>query len=118
MKKNEIRNIFRLCFFTIIMLFISMGLNGRFNSVFEGFSLFFKSISNQININSELDKNEILLGINEVQGSGITININDGEDLIHQEDVIILINEIRNTGCEAISIQINHIYIVMEVLFY
>lgn len=63
MKKNEVRNIVVLCFITIIVFFISMGLNGRFNNFFEGCSLLFKSVCNNININNELENNETLLGI-------------------------------------------------------
>ena len=116
MKKNEVRNIVVLCFITIIVFFISMGLNGRFNNFFEGCSLLFKSVCNNININNELENNETLLGINEVEGSGVIININDGSDLIHQEDIIILINEIRNTGCEAISV--NNVRITNQSYLY
>jgi len=67
-------------------------------------SIFFKTIIGEINLNEEIATNEILLGITDVKGEGITINILDGADLIHQEDLIILIDELKNAGAEAISI--------------
>ena len=39
-----------------------------------------------------------------MHGEGIIININDGNDLIHQEDIVILLDELKNAGAEAISV--------------
>ena len=65
----------------------------------------------------ELKKNNTLLGLTDVTGSGIVIELEDGkkEDsiltienanskLIHNEDLLSLINELRNAGAEAIEI--------------
>lgn len=67
-------------------------------------SIFNQMITGQINIDEEIAKNEILLGITDVKGEGIVINILDGQDLIHQEDLIIMIDELKNSGAQAISI--------------
>ena len=55
-------------------------------------------------MNEEISNNEILMGITDVTGEGIIINILDGSDLIHQEDLIILLDELKNAGSQAISI--------------
>lgn len=65
----------------------------------------------------ELKKNNTLLGLTDVTGSGIIIELEDGkkEDsiltietanskLIHNEDLLSLVNELRNAGAEAIEI--------------
>lgn len=64
----------------------------------------------------ELKKNNTLLGLTNVSGSGIVIQIEDGKDksifsidnpsdlLIHNDDLISLLNELRNAGAEAIEI--------------
>lgn len=59
---------------------------------------------NSKNIEEELKQANILLGTTEVKGNGITINLEDGKDLIHQEDLIRIINELKNAGAEAISV--------------
>lgn len=67
----------------------------------------------------ELKKNNILLGLTEVSGSGIIVSLNDNQSistdmlggydsisryLIHDEDLRIVVNELKNAGAEAISI--------------
>lgn len=64
----------------------------------------------------ELKKNNTLLGLTNVSGSGIIIEIEDGKDnsifpidnpsdlLIHNDDLMSLLNELRNAGAEAIEI--------------
>lgn len=64
----------------------------------------FDVITHKINLEEEINTNEILMGITDVTGPGITIRILDGKDLIHQEDLIILIDELKNSGSQAISI--------------
>ena len=59
---------------------------------------------NAKNMEKSLSEANILLGITEVTGNGITINLEDGKDLIHQEDLIMIVNELKNAGAEAISI--------------
>lgn len=67
-------------------------------------------------IEEELRENEIILGKTPVEGQGININLNDAstEDvenafdyqlrLVHNTDIIQVLNDLRNAGAEAISI--------------
>lgn len=57
-----------------------------------------------INVSQELPINESLLGITDISGEGLIITIDDGSDLIHQEDLMILLDELKNAGSEALSI--------------
>lgn len=65
----------------------------------------------------ELKKNNTLLGLTNVTGSGIVIQLEDGKlensiltmdnpsnVLIHNDDLISLLNELRNAGAEAVEI--------------
>ena len=64
----------------------------------------------------ELQKNNTLLGLTNVTGSGIVIELEDGKSensifginpsdiLIHNDDLMSLLNELRNAGAEAIEI--------------
>ena len=60
--------------------------------------------SNATQIEEELNTSNILLGMTEVKGQGITIELEDGIDLIHDNDIISIVNELKNAGAEAISI--------------
>lgn len=67
-------------------------------------------------IAEELKENEMVLGKTAVEGQGIKINLNDAstEDvenafdyqlrLVHNTDIIQVLNDLRNAGAEAISI--------------
>ena len=74
------------------------------NDISQSVEIFFKSITHQIDISEEIENNEILLGITDVKGEGLVISILDGKDMIHQEDMIIMIDELKNCGSQAISI--------------
>lgn len=63
----------------------------------------------------ELQKNNTLLGLTNVVGSGIVIELEDGNNpifvidnpsdlLIHNDDLMSLLNELRNAGAEAVAI--------------
>lgn len=65
----------------------------------------------------ELKRNNTLLGLTNVKGSGIVIELQDGksdnsilsivdssERLVHYEDLLSLVNELRNAEAEAIEI--------------
>lgn len=65
----------------------------------------------------ELKKNKTLLGLTTVKGDGIIIEFQDGlrEDsiltldnpngkIVHYEDILCLVNELRNAGAEAIEV--------------
>ncbi|HBC95228.1 MAG TPA: division initiation protein [Clostridium sp.] len=78
-------------------------------------------------INQELNKNNIELGKVAVEGQGIKIFLNDAamEDgldafqyqmrLVHNTDVIQVINDLKNAGAEAISINGHRMVDVSEV---
>ena len=66
-------------------------------------------------LQSELNKHKIIAGFKEVQGPGIIIKMEDNMseeafgqeydlDLIHDADVLRIINDLRSAGAEAISI--------------
>lgn len=62
----------------------------------------------------ELEKNNMALGYTEVIGTGITITLTDGDtaankldlssSLVHDSDLIEVVNALKNAGAEAISI--------------
>lgn len=56
------------------------------------------------NMEQELKEANILLGNTEVTGNGIVINLEDGKDLIHQQDLVMIVNELKNAGAKAIAI--------------
>jgi uncharacterized protein YlxW (UPF0749 family) len=69
-------------------------------------------------IKSELDKNKMLLGKTDLEGEGILITLKDvsndlfynEEDpfildkIVHNYDIVYVINDLRNAGAEAISV--------------
>ena len=63
----------------------------------------------------ELKENNILLGLTDVKGEGIIIKLDDNRNvegdelnisqyLVHEEDLLQIVNELFNAGAEAISI--------------
>ncbi|MFD3157427.1 DUF881 domain-containing protein [Haloimpatiens sp. FM7330] len=69
-------------------------------------------ISNDIQ--EELDENKTKLGMTDVEGQGIEIRLNDAIEeynetsdklyLIHDYDIMFLLNDLKNAGVEAISV--------------
>ncbi|HEY5562586.1 MAG TPA: DUF881 domain-containing protein [Clostridiaceae bacterium] len=66
-------------------------------------------------IENEIDQNKFLLGLTAVSGPGVRITMNDAEitdfndpgainALVHNFDIYFLINDLKNAGAEAISI--------------
>lgn len=65
-------------------------------------------------IQKEVNANNIILGKSDVQGPGIKITLEDGISnideylssfqLIHDSDIVKVINELKNAGAEAISV--------------
>lgn len=88
MKTKEKRNILILLIISILIIIAE--------NVYINF--------NTPNIEEQISSKEVLLGTTNVHGEGIIININDGNDLIHQEDIVILLDELKNAGAEAISV--------------
>lgn len=63
----------------------------------------------------ELKENNMLLGLTDVKGEGIIIKLDDSKDveddeinvskyLVHEQDILNVVNELFNAGAEAISI--------------
>lgn len=65
-------------------------------------------------IKEELQENKAILGMEDVEGEGITITVNDAIDeynatgneqhLVHFYDIIFIINDLKNAGAEAIEV--------------
>lgn len=64
-------------------------------------------------IQKEVNENNIILGKSDVQGQGVKITLADGStnmndfssaQLIHDADIVQVINDLRNAGAEAISV--------------
>ena len=45
-----------------------------------------------------------MLGSTDVTGDGVIIHLEDSIDLVHDIDIITIVNELKNAGAEAISI--------------
>ncbi|MGN1310400.1 MAG: DUF881 domain-containing protein [Clostridia bacterium] len=66
------------------------------------------------NAETELKENNLMLGLTEVKGEGIIIILDDNRNakdeinvaqyLVHEEDLLQVVNELFNAGAEAISI--------------
>ena len=77
---------------------------------------------------AELKENNLLLGLTEVRGEGIIIKLDDNRDaekeddinvskyLVHEQDLLQVINELYNAGAEAISINGNRIVNTTSIL--
>ncbi|MBU3180120.1 DUF881 domain-containing protein [Clostridium psychrophilum] len=65
-------------------------------------------------IEQEINENNLLLGKSDVAGPGVKITLQDGtnnfddyptmDQLIHDSDIVQVINDLRNAGAEAISV--------------
>lgn len=66
-------------------------------------------------VKSEINENNVKLGNTEIYGKGIVITLKDGEDknklgtealplIVHDTDVLEIVNMLRNAGAEAISV--------------
>lgn len=74
---------------------------------------------------NQLEKAEILAGLIEVQGSGITITVKDSTQkntigdasayIIHDSDLLMIINELCDAGAEAISLNGERIISTTEI---
>ena len=105
MKRNIKINRLQLFLIILIIILLETFIIVNFSTdINQNLDIFYKVISKKINLDEEISNNEILMGITDVIGEGIIINILDGSDLIHQEDLIILLDELKNAGSQAISI--------------
>ncbi|MCF6466513.1 DUF881 domain-containing protein [Clostridium sp. Cult2] len=77
-------------------------------------------------LHSELNKNKLAAGFEDVQGPGIAIKMQDNMseeafgqeydlDLIHDADVLRIINDLRSAGAEAISINNQRVLSISEI---
>jgi len=73
---------------------------------------------------ARLHSMEILAGLADVKGEGVIIRMNDGskivgansnDNIIHDFDLLRLINEIKNAGAEAISINGERIITISDI---
>jgi uncharacterized protein YlxW (UPF0749 family) len=74
-----------------------------------------KDNTENVEIEETLKKTNAFLGLTELKGEGINITVEDNEnatindenltnELVHNTDLIELVNELKNAGAEAISI--------------
>jgi len=77
-------------------------------------------------LKEQLDNAEILAGMKDVSGQGVTVKLSDGsktssnpgdEELywIHDGDILLVINELRDAGAEAISINDQRLTSLSEI---
>ena len=65
-------------------------------------------------LSGELEKYNLLLGLTDVEGTGIIVTLNDGDSstlkgsasnyIVHDGDLLEIVNELKNADAEAISI--------------
>lgn len=68
-------------------------------------------------LEEDLEKAKMLLGLTEVQGTGITINIIDNDETeIISTDLLDLVNELNSAGAEAISINNQRIVAMTDIV--
>lgn len=118
MKSNKGITIIKLTILIILIIMLVAIILTYFQGIPQKIDIAYKTVTKKIDISKEIEENEKLMGATDVKGEGITINILDGNDLIHQEDLIILIDELKNSGSQAISINdqriINSTYIFCD----
>jgi uncharacterized protein YlxW (UPF0749 family) len=77
-------------------------------------------------LKDDLDKYKELAGLSDVEGPGIIVTINDGNTqlqpgadqnafLVHDEDLLNIVNELRAAGAEAISINDQRLVATSEI---
>lgn len=91
----------------------------------------YKAAANDTNatakiLKEQLDYAEILAGMKSVQGKGVTLKVSDskfatspGENenlyILHDADLLMIVNELRDAGAEAISINDERITAISEI---
>ena len=109
-------------------------LQDNYNELYNKISKFEYGDKNTNNIlleiNNELNKNKMVLGQTDLEGEGILITIKDisnalfyNEDdpnildkIVHNYDIVYVINDLRNAGSEAISVNGQRIIDRSEVI--
>ena len=70
-------------------------------------------------LNKELQQIEKALGKTDVQGEGIIITLNNAENvdtLINADDLLVIVNQLKNAGAEAISINDERIINMSDIV--
>ena len=77
---------------------------------------------------TEIKNNQTLLGLTDVSGQGIIINLDENRDinsqevvningyLVHEEDLLYIVNELFNSGADAVSINDQRIVNTTSIL--
>lgn len=69
-------------------------------------------------LEKELEQANILIGKTEVKGEGVIVTLEDNEEtLITARDLVILINELKDAGAEAISINEQRITNMSDIAY-
>lgn len=77
-------------------------------------------------LNTQLDRAELLAGLTEVEGTGIVVMLRDSRkqsdinldpnlNIIHDSDILSILNELRASGAEAISLNGERVVATSEV---
>ena len=70
-------------------------------------------------LQKQLTQQQISAGITSLEGPGITVTLDDNDDpnryVIHYENLLYLINDLRNAGAEGISINGQRIVVSSEI---
>ena len=70
-------------------------------------------------LNSEIDQAKTLLGLTDVEGSGVVVTLTDTEKSLYSyvaDDLLLLLNELKYAGAEAISINDNRIINLADIV--
>ena len=95
-------------------------LRKRLNEL-EGENLKYKDASGQVDktialVNDELKRSKIIAGMTEVKGKGIIVTLdNKGSSIVNEDDILNVINELRASDAQAISVNNERIVAMSEV---
>lgn len=70
-------------------------------------------------LDEEINQAKSLLGLTDVKGSGVIVTLTDTEDALYTyiaDDLILLLNELKYAGAEAISINDNRIINLADIV--
>jgi len=67
-------------------------------------------------LQAQLDKAKLLAGLTDVEGPGVIVVMRDGVDqIIHDKDLLMVLNELKDAGAEALSLNGQRIVATSEV---
>ena len=67
-------------------------------------------------IDKELAESNLLVGKTDVYGEGVVVTLSDGEIAVSSENLKDLVNELKNAGAEAISINENRVLATTDII--